>query len=227
MGDLYTNLHLVLRWVHVLAGILWVGLAFFSALVLAPARAKLTASEARAVYTHLVARVNLWQRAGSALALVFGLALFVQLYMYTPASGAEPSRFGPSASMIDAHGLTDRAAWIHLGMTAGFAMFLVAWLVVLPAQRRVVEAHAKATLPEAADLRRAALGTKAVLYLAAPMLVGMIAPAHYGTFTPLAAIVATLVGVAVVAHFFMIGKRVTPASEQRESPKPHEARDAS
>ena len=111
MSDFYSNFHLVIRWLHVIAGITWIGHLYFFNFVNVPLQAALDDAGKKAVNPKLMPRALWWFRWGAMITFLAGLWLFTQLYMYTRGVG-----FGPSNLMMDAQGVTDRAWWILIGM---------------------------------------------------------------------------------------------------------------
>ncbi len=105
MPDVYSNLHLVVRWLHVMAGITWIGHLYFFNFVNVPLQGALDDAAKKAVNPQLMPRALWWFRWGAMITFLAGLTLFTMLYMYTPGVG-----FGPSTLFRDSSGgLTDRA----------------------------------------------------------------------------------------------------------------------
>src|SRR5688572_22876428 len=109
--DLYSNVHLLLRWLHVLAGIVWIGHLYFFNFVNVPFQGTIGADVKKVVNPQLLTRALWWFRWGAMITFIIGLALFTQLYMYTPGVG-----FGPSELFSTDTGITGRAMWIMMGM---------------------------------------------------------------------------------------------------------------
>ncbi len=118
MPDLYSNLHLVVRWLHVIAGITWVGHLYFFNFVNVPLPGALDDTTKKAVNPQLVPRALWWFRWGAMITFLAGLTLFVMVYLYTPGVG-----FGPTSLLMETGHLTQRAMWILFGMTLGFIMW--------------------------------------------------------------------------------------------------------
>ncbi len=192
MPDLYSNVHLVLRWLHVIAGITWIGHLYFFNFVNVPLQGKLDDAVKKAVNPQLMPRALWWFRWGAMATLLAGLALFTLLYMYTPGVG-----FGPSSLMFDDQGLTDRAIWILLGMALGTIMWFNVWFVIWPAQKGLLTG--KIPPDQTAGVRKKALLTSRInSFLSGPMLFGMLAPSHYGAFSPASLGMAMGLGVLAI-----------------------------
>ena len=177
MPDVYSNLHLLVRWMHVIAGIAWIGLLYFFNFVNVPVQAALDDAGKKAVNPQLMPRALWWFRWGAMATWVAGLALFTMTYLYTPGMG-----FGPTSLLMDADGITDRAMWILFGMTLATVMWFNVWMIIWPAQKRLLTGAVPADQIPAVR-RRAFLASRINTFLSGPMLFGMLAPAHYGTMT--------------------------------------------
>ncbi|MBI2069872.1 MAG: urate hydroxylase PuuD [Elusimicrobia bacterium] len=188
---LYQNMELILRWLHVIAGITWIGHLYFFNLVNAVLQGILDDPTKKAVNPKLMPRALWWFRWGAMVTFVVGLLLFTMIYMYTPGLG-----FGPSAAFSTGDGLTQRAVWILLGMLLGTIMWFNVWFVIWPVQKKILSGKAS---PEELPVirKRAGLFSRVNTYLSGPMLVGMLAAQHYGAFNTLTLIVFS--GVTLLA----------------------------
>ena len=192
LSDLYSNFHLLIRWIHVIAGITWIGMLYFFNFVNLQLQGALDDGAKKAVNPQLMPRTLWWFRWGAMITFLAGLVLFVINYMYTPGEG-----FGPSALFLDEYGMTGRAAWIMMGMLFGTIMWFNVWMIIWPAQKRILGGTAPADqLP--ALRKRAALFSRVNTYLSGPMLFGMLAPAHYGAANFLTLVLSALLGLGLV-----------------------------
>jgi uncharacterized membrane protein len=203
LTDLYSNFHLFFRWLHVLAGIIWIGHLYFFNFVNGPLQAVLDDPTKKLVNPKLMPRALWWFRWGAMITFLAGLILFTQIYMYTPGQG-----FGPSSafSTPDGH-LSGRALWILLGMGFGTIMWFNVWFIIWPTQKALLSGK----VPQdklAVERAKAARFSRINTYLSAPMLVGMLAPNHYGAISaPMVALVVAL-GFAIVWHLYKIASKV-------------------
>ena len=192
MSDWYSNVHLVLRWLHVIAGITWIGLLYFFNFVNVPLQASLDDASKKAVNPQLMPRALWWFRWGAMVTWLAGLALFTLTYMYTPGAG-----FGPTSLFTDANGLTDRAKWILFGMTLATIMWFNVWMIIWPTQKRLLTGKVPAAeIPGAR--RKAYLASRTNTFLSGPMLFGMLAPAHYGAMSGFSMLLAIGTGLLAV-----------------------------
>ncbi len=191
LGDLYSNLHLLIRWLHVIVGIVWIGHLYFFNFVNVPLQGALDDATKKLVNPKLLPRALWWFRWGAMITFLSGLVLFTLLYMYTPGVG-----FGPSSLFSTEEGITGRAIWILMGMLLGMIMWFNVWFIIWPAQKRMLSGQVPADqLP--AVRKRALLASRTNAYLSGPMLFGMLAPGHYGAVN----LVTLLVAIAVGAIF--------------------------
>ena len=196
------------RWLHVIAGITWIGHLYFFNFVNSQVQAALDADAKKAVNPQLMPRALWWFRWGAMVTLISGLILFAAIYLYTPGIG-----FGPNALMQGLEGgLSDRARWIMWGMLLGAIMWFNVWFIIWPAQKGLLSG---AIAGDAAVPVRARAGrfSKLNTYLSGPMLVGMLGANHagmgfgYGAFAILAAIALSCVHAAMF-HVPVVGKTV-------------------
>ena len=208
LSDLYSNVQLLLRWAHVLAGIIWIGHLYFFNFVNVPFQGTIDPATKKIVNPQLISRALWWFRWGSMATFILGLLLYTQLYMYTPGVG-----FGPSALMRDASGaMTGRHMWISMGITFGLIMWINVWFVVWPAQKKILTAVRDGQPVDPKLPKKALMASKINAYLSGPMLFGMLAPNHYGGFNLVTAIVAIALGLlaigAAFGHVKMAGRAI-------------------
>jgi uncharacterized membrane protein len=188
MPDLYSNLHLIVRWLHVIAGITWIGHLYFFNFVNVPLQGSLDDATKKAVNPQLMPRALWWFRWGAMITFLAGLTLFVLTYFYTPGVG-----FGATSLLIDTMGMTQRAMWILFGMLLGTIMWFNVWFIIWPIQKRLLTGKVPAEQAPAVR-KRALLASRTNTFLSAPMLFGMLAPAHYGAMSFPALIMAVGLG---------------------------------
>lgn len=204
MSDFYSNFHLVMRWLHVLAGITWIGHLYFFNLVNVPLQGALDDAAKKAVNPQLMPRALWWFRWGAMITFLAGVTLFLLTYFYTPGAG-----FGPTSLLMESGHVTQRAMWILFGMLLGFIMWFNVWFVIWPIQKRLLTGKVpQAEIPAAR--KRALLTSRVNMFLSGPMLFGMLAPAHYGAMHGgvfLAVIALSLVVTwASIRSSFAVGK---------------------
>ena len=202
------TLSFLTRWLHVIAGITWIGHLYFFNFVNVPLQGALDDAAKKAVNPQLMPRTLWWFRWGAMTTFISGLILFTSIFLYTPGVG-----FGPNALLQGAEGgLADRARWIMWGTLFGSIMWFNVWFIIWPAQKSLLSG--KVTGDAAAPVRRRAyLASRTNTYLSGPMLVGMLGANHagmgfgYGAFAILAAIALSCVHAAMF-HVPVVGKTV-------------------
>ena len=194
VGDFFTNFSFLMRWIHVIAGIVWIGHLYFFNFVNVPLQGALDDAAKKAVNPKLMPRALWWFRWGAMITFLAGLVLFTTTYMYTPGQG-----FGANSNFTEVitGNLTGRAVWVLMGMLFGTIMWFNVWFVIWPAQKALLSG--KVPQDQIPNVRkRALLFSRINTYLSGPMLFGMLAPAHYGAVNGVTLLVAILVGVAVI-----------------------------
>ena len=192
MPDVYSNVHLIVRWLHVIAGITWIGHLYFFNFVNVPLQGSLDDATKKAVNPQLMPRALWWFRWGAMITFLAGLTLFVLTYFYTPGVG-----FGATSLLMDEAGMTGRAMWILFGMLLGFIMWFNVWFIIWPAQKALLTGKVPADQAPAVR-KRALLTSRTNTFLSGPMLFGMLAPAHYGAMSGGALIMAIALGVLAI-----------------------------
>jgi uncharacterized membrane protein len=82
----------IFRWIHVVAGILWIGLLYFFNWVNGPFAAKLDAESKKKVVPELMPRALFWFRWGAAWTWVTGVLLLLLVFYHGGALLNDPSR---------------------------------------------------------------------------------------------------------------------------------------
>jgi uncharacterized membrane protein len=159
----------MLRWVHFLAGITWIGILYYFNFVQTPFFAETEAGVRTAAIQKLVPRALWWFRWGAMFTFLAGISIYLMklhdlgwYFFSTP------------------YGVT-----ITVGGLMGTLMFLNVWLVIWPKQQIVIAsanqvAGGGQALPAAAGAgRRAALASRTNTVFSIPMLLYMGAASHY------------------------------------------------
>jgi uncharacterized membrane protein len=193
LSDLYSNLQFLLRWIHVFAGVIWIGHLYFFNFVNVPFQGSIGADVKKVVNPQLLGRAFWWFRWGAMITFLAGFALFTQLYMYTPGVG-----FGPTELWRSGGVMTGRAWWISIGMFLGFAMWANVWFAIWPAQKKILPAVRDGQTVDPALPRKALAASRANAYMSGPMLFGMLGASHYGGINLATAIVAIALGVLAI-----------------------------
>ena len=204
--DLFTHTHLLFRWLHVIAGITWIGMLYFFNLVNLPLQGTLDDATKKAVNPQLMPRALWWFRWGAMITFLAGWVLFTLNYMYSPGIG-----WGPTNLFSDTEGVTGRALWVMTGMLFGSIMWFNVWFVIWPAQKRILGlcGTPKATPEELPVVRaRAAKFSRINTFLSGPMLFGMLAGPHLGVFNLWNFLVFTTIAMFAVSGAYKLSANV-------------------
>ncbi len=158
---------LIDRWLHIMAGITWIGLLYYFNFIQVPSMAKIKEDGSATAITKFIApKALLWFRWAALVTWLTGA-------YYLERSGL---------GLGDAFMLKETAGNIGLGVWMGTIMLFNVWVLIWPNQKKVlgiVEASDEAKLKAA---RIALLASRTNTMLSIPMLFFMIAgsTAHMG-----------------------------------------------
>jgi uncharacterized membrane protein len=168
MEELYL---FILRWIHFLAGITWIGILYYFNFVQTPFFAEADPAVRSGAIQKLVPRALWWFRWGAMFTFLAGALIYIQMIY---------QKGGATDFYASSYGLS-----ITVGGLLGTIMFLNVWLVIWPKQQIVIASATQAAqggqaLPAAAAAgRRAALASRTNTLFSIPMLFYMGAATHY------------------------------------------------
>ena len=174
----------LLRFGHIIFGIIWLGHLFFLNLVNVPFQGDLDKELKPKVNPKLLLRAFYWFRWGAMYTFIFGWLLFGYKYGHQ------------HLLLVDGH-LSNRAVWILFGGLVGTIMWFNVWFIIWPAQKLILGGMAKGTPhPNAAALGAKALkASRFNLFASGPLLFGMIFPNNDPGRSPAAMLLAFILGV--------------------------------
>jgi len=159
----------LLRYLHILAGIMWIGLLYYFNFVQIPSMPKIPDDQKPAVGKVIAPAALFWFRWAAMATFIIGLLLALM-----------------NGYLLDAIliGFTDSGAStpIGIGMWLGTIMWFNVWFVIWPNQKRalgIVDADAETKKKSA---RTAMLFSRTNTLLSIPMLYCMVAQSHGGFF---------------------------------------------
>ena len=161
------NHYTLMVWLHVLAGIVWIGLLYYFNFIQTPAMgAVLAAKESPAVIGKYIAPAALlWFRMAAATTWILGLVLLATW---------QKNGFNVSA-IIDAFTFANGYVVIGIGAWMGTIMAFNVWFIIWPNQQKIL-GIVKATPDEIATAKKhAALASSINVILSIPMLLTMLA----------------------------------------------------
>ena len=159
--ELENLLSYLFRWIHVFAGVTWIGILYYFNFVQTEFFKETDAATKSAVISKLVPRALWWFRYGALLTFISGLALA-----------------GFLANAVN--------FYIMIGMLMGTLMFLNVWLIIWPAQKIVIASTdaviggGEADPAAAGALAKAGLASRTNTLFSLPMLFFMGASSHLG-----------------------------------------------
>ena len=160
---------LLLRWIHFLAGITWIGLLYYFNFVQGEWFKETDASAKSAAIQKLVPRALWWFRWGAMFTFLAGV-----LTLHSRGMQGGWEIFATSWGIL-----------ILTGSVLGTLMFLNVWLIIWPKQQIVIASNNQVAeggepLPEAAECTaKAGLASRTNTLFSIPMLLFMGAASHY------------------------------------------------
>lgn len=168
-GGVVFNVASLIVWLHVLAGIVWIGLLYYFNFVQVPAMAAAASDEGgpgpAAISKYVAPRALWWFRWGA---------------VFTWLTGA--GYLGHLGILDDAFMLTSGAFTIGLGAWLGTIMLFNVWVLIWPNQKKVL-GIVEATPDEVAKAKNVALlASRTNTLLSIPMIMSMVGFGHGGFF---------------------------------------------
>lgn len=156
------------RWIHLLAGVTWIGLLYYFNFVQVPAIAEANADKdgpgPAAINKYVAPRALLWFRWAAVVTWVSGA-----LYLMDPAS---------PWSFLDAFTLQGASQVIGVGAWLGTIMLFNVWVLIWPNQKKVLGIVAASDDEKNRARRTALLASRTNTMLSIPMLLFMGGASH-------------------------------------------------
>ena len=163
-------------WIHVLAGITWIGLLYYFNFVQVPALAEAASDEGgpggAGITKYVAPRALWWFRWGAAVTWLSGAAYLGHLKMFTAAF-----TLGMGGEVFNS-----QAMIIGVGAWLGTIMLFNVWVLIWPNQKKIL-GMVKASDEEIAKARKVAfMASRTNTLLSIPMLMSMVGFGHGGFF---------------------------------------------
>jgi len=148
-----------MRWLHIMAGVMWMGLLWYLNFVQTPTVPKIEPAEHRAAITKFIApNVLFWFRYGALATVVFGLTLALM-----------------NGYLLDALMFKRGTVAIGIGMWLALIMAFNVWFIIWPNQKKVLGIVEATAEEKAAAARLAGMTSRINTMLSIPMLYCMVA----------------------------------------------------
>ena len=169
------NVPSFIMWLHVLAGITWIGLLYYFNFVQAPALAAAAADQGgpggAGISKYVAPRALLWFRWGAVFTWLTGATYLGHIHLL---GDAFTLGLGPSGTL--------QGTYIGVGAWLGTIMLFNVWVLIWPNQKKVL-GLVEATAEQIAKARRVAfIASRLNTMLSIPMLMSMVSLGHAGFF---------------------------------------------
>ncbi|MDE2403361.1 MAG: urate hydroxylase PuuD [Sphingomonadales bacterium] len=148
----------VFHWLHVFFGILWIGLLYYLNFVQVPTMPSVPAELKKGVTGYIAPKVFFFFRYGALLTLITGLAIAGQNHYLVPALTFQGE---------------GNVNLIGLGMWLAIIMAFNVWVIIWPAQKKILGLIEATDAEKAAAAPRALAASRTNLLLSLPMLYAM------------------------------------------------------
>jgi uncharacterized membrane protein len=163
----------VIVWLHVLAGITWIGLLYYFNFVQVPALGAATSDQGgpggAGITKYVAPRALLWFRWGAVVTWLTGASYLLHIGQFDDAFA-----LGMLGTPVNSYAMT-----IGIGAWLGTIMLFNVWVLIWPNQKKVL-GMVKASPEEIAKAKRVAfLASRTNTVLSIPMVMSMVG-AHHG-----------------------------------------------
>lgn len=159
----------VFRWLHVLSGVMWIGLLYYFNFVQIPNMPKIPDEQKPAIGKVIAPAALFWFRWGAAATVLTGLILAIMNGYFVNAI---------TLGIVES-GVTGQTV-IGIGMWLGLIMAYNVWFVIWPNQQRALGLVEAAADVKAKSARTAMLFSRTNTLLSIPMLFCMVAAQNAG-----------------------------------------------
>ncbi len=153
------DLNSVARWLHLFFGVLWIGLLYYFNFVQVPAMPNIPAEQKGGVTGHIAPSALFYFRWAALLTVLTGLTV------------AHLNGYMVQALTFSGEGNVDL---IGVGMWMAIVMFLNVWLIIWPAQKKVLGLVEATAEEKAAAAPRALIASRTNTLLSLPMMYAMV-----------------------------------------------------
>jgi uncharacterized membrane protein len=189
--EINTVVMFILRWIHLFAGITWIGLLYFFNFINGIVAKTFDAETKKKVVPELMPRCLFFFRWAAMVTFLTGWIYIVWKIFVASDAGLN----GPGGLFSSTWG-----QWITIGGTLGTVMWFNVWFVIWPAQKRIIRWIKSGEKPaQMAGLVAKATGASKInTYLSVPLLFCMAAATHLPVINPALILGAFVIGFAAV-----------------------------
>jgi uncharacterized membrane protein len=152
-----------MRWLHVLSGVMWIGLLWYFNFVQTPSMPKIPDEHKPAISKVIAPEALFWFRWAALATVVTGVIL-ASMNMY----------------LVQALSLQRPFTAIGIGVWLGLVMAFNVWFIIWPNQKKVLGMVQASAEEKAAAARKAGLTSRLNTLLSIPLLYFMVAQQHGG-----------------------------------------------
>ena len=156
-----------MRWLHVTAGVMWIGLLWYFNFVQTPSMPKIPDAEKPAISKVIAPAALFWFRWAAMATLILGLIIALM-----------------SGYLVQALTLQKPFTSIGIGAWLGVIMWFNVWFVIWPNQKKALGIVQVGPEEKAAAARMAGMTSRFNTMLSIPMLYFMVAQHHAGVIFP-------------------------------------------
>ncbi len=152
-----------MRWLHVMAGVMWIGLLWYFNFVQTPSMPKIPDEHKPAISKVIAPAALFWFRWAAMATIILGLILASM-----------------NGYLLQAYSLQKPFTPIGLGMWMGTIMWFNVWFIIWPNQKKVLGIVQASAEEKAAAGKKAGMASRINTMLSIPMLYFMVAQQHAG-----------------------------------------------
>ena len=156
-----------MRWLHVLSGVMWIGLLWYFNFVQTPSMPKIPDEQKPAISKVIAPTALFWFRWAAMATIILGLIL---AWM--------------NGYLVQALTLQKPFTAIGLGAWLGTIMWFNVWFIIWPNQKKALGIVTVAPEEKAAAAKKAGMASRINTMLSIPMLYFMVAQSHGGLAFP-------------------------------------------